>query len=156
MQNVIDSVEVMDTLNRQIIQELQFDGRLSNAAIARHMNVSEGTVRRRVNQMVKNGTIKIRAMLNPEKMGFNTVAIIGIRGDPDKLDDVARSLSAFPETEYVSLTTGSFDMFIWVALPSSEALGEFLRRKVGIIEGIRSTETFVNLAICKNSFGVLV
>lgn len=146
----------MDILDSQIIHELQLDGRLSNAGIARHMKVSEGTVRRRVNQMVKEGAIRIRAILNPERMGFNTVAIIGIRGDPDKLDDVAKSLSAFEETEYVSLTTGSFDMFIWVALSSSEALGEFLRRKVGVIEGIRSTETFVSLAVCKNGFGVMI
>jgi Lrp/AsnC family transcriptional regulator for asnA, asnC and gidA len=84
------------------------------------------------------------------------VALIGIQADPDKLDDVAEQLATLPETQYVSLTTGSFDLFIWVALPSSEELGNFLRHKVGVINGVRRTETFVNLVMVKKGYGIVV
>ncbi len=146
----------MDELDRKIIQLLQVNGRASNARIARQVGVSEGTVRRRLRRLVQDEIIRVVAVPDPEKMGFNTVALIGIQADPDKQDEVATRLSELPETQYVALTTGSFDIFIWVALPSSEELGNFLRRKVGPTTGVRRTETFVNLAIRKKGYGIVI
>ena len=40
---------MIDDLDNQIIEILSMDGRMSNAAIARNLEVSEGTVRRRLN-----------------------------------------------------------------------------------------------------------
>ena len=146
----------MDEIDKQLIEILQTNGRSSNARIAREVGVSEGTVRRRLRRLVQDEIIRVVAVPDPEKMGFNTVALVGIQADPDKIDDVARMLAQLEETQYVSLTTGSFDIFIWVALPSSEALGEFLRGRVGMTPGIRRTETFVNLAIRKRGYGLMV
>ena len=146
----------MDDLDIRIIQLLQVDGRASNARIARDVGVSEGTVRRRLRRLVQDEIIRVVAVPDPEKMGYGTVALVGIQADPDKIDDVAVALSKFSETQYVALTTGSFDIFMWVALPTSEELGNFLRRKVGITPGIRRTETFVNLAIRKRGYGIIV
>jgi Lrp/AsnC family transcriptional regulator for asnA, asnC and gidA len=146
----------MDDLDIRIIQLLQVDGRASNARIARDVGVSEGTVRRRLRRLVQDAIIRVVAVPDPEKMGYNTVALVGIQADPDKIDDVAVALSKFSETQYVALTTGSFDIFMWVALPTSEELGNFLRRKVGITPGIRRTETFVNLALRKRGYGIIV
>jgi Lrp/AsnC family transcriptional regulator for asnA, asnC and gidA len=146
----------MDDLDRKIIELLQINGRASNARIARDVGVSEGTVRRRLRRLVQDEIIRVVAVPDPEKMGLSTVALIGIQADPDKLDDVAEQLATLPETQYVSLTTGSFDLFIWVALPSSEELGNFLRHKVGVINGVRRTETFVNLVMVKKGYGIVV
>ena len=146
----------MDDLDRKIIELLQINGRASNARIARDVGVSEGTVRRRLRRLVQDEIIRVVAVPDPEKMGLSTVALIGIQADPDKLDDVAERLAALPETQYVSLTTGSFDLFIWVALLSSEELGNFLRHRVGVVTGVRRTETFVNLVIVKKGYGIVV
>lgn len=146
----------MDDLDRKIIELLQINGRASNARIARDVGVSEGTVRRRLRRLVQDEIIRVVAVPDPEKMGLSTVALIGIQADPDKLDEVAERLAALQETQYVSLTTGSFDLFIWVALPSSEELGNFLRHRVGVITGVRRTETFVNLVIVKKGYGIVV
>ena len=146
----------MDDLDRKIIELLQINGRASNARIARDVGVSEGTVRRRLRRLVQDEIIRVVAVPDPEKMGLSTVALIGIQADPDKLDDVAARLADLPETQYVSLTTGSFDLFIWVALLSSEELGNFLRHRVGVINGVRRTETFVNLVIVKKGYGIVV
>ena len=146
----------MDDLDRKIIELLQINGRASNARIARDVGVSEGTVRRRLRRLVQDEIIRVVAVPDPKKMGLSTVALIGIQADPDKLDDVAERLAALPETQYVSLTTGSFDLFIWVALLSSEELGNFLRHRVGVIAGVRRTETFVNLVIVKKGYGIVV
>lgn len=146
----------MDDLDRKLIALLQVNGRASNARIARDVGVSEGTVRRRLRRLIQDEVIRVVAVPDPEKMGLNTVALVGIQADPDKIDAVAEKLAQLPEAHYVSLTTGSYDIFMWVALASSEELGKFLRQKVGVTEGIRRTETFVHLAIAKKGYGIMV
>ncbi len=148
--------EKMDDLDRKIIELLQKDGRASNAQIAREVGVSEGTVRRRLRHLIQSEIIRVAAIPDPEKIGFNTVALVGIQTDPNMVDEVASNLAKLSETQYVSLTTGSFDIFVWAALPSSEELGNFLRNKVGVTPGIRRTETFVNLVIIKKGYGIVV
>ena len=110
-------------------------------------------MRRRLRRLVQDEVVRVVAVPDPEKMGFNTVSLIGVQADPDKQDDVATRLAELPETQYVALTTGSFDIFIWVALASAEELGVFLRNKVGATHGVRRTETFVNLSIKKRWYG---
>ena len=65
--------------------------------------------------------------------------------DRDKISQVANSLSEIDEINWVAVTTGSYDIFAWTTLKSSEALGVFLRTKVGVVDGVRRTETFVKL-----------
>jgi Lrp/AsnC family transcriptional regulator for asnA, asnC and gidA len=146
----------LDDLDRNLIALLQVNGRASNARIARDVGVSEGTVRRRLRRLIQEEVIRVVAVPDPERMGLNTVALVGIQADPDKIEIVAEKLAHLPEAHYVSLTTGSYDIFMWVALSSSEELGKFLRQKVGTTEGIRRTETFVHLAIAKKGYGITV
>ena len=144
----------MDELDRKIIQILQSNGRASNARIARDVGVSEGTVRRRLKTLVQKGSIKIIALPDPEVLGFDTEALVGIQVDPDKIDEVAILLVELKESSWVSVTTGSFDIFCWVTLPSSEELGNFLKAVVGTIPGVRRTETFVSLSVRKRNYGI--
>ena len=144
----------MDELDRKIIQILQENGRASNARIARDVGVSEGTVRRRLQTLLSDGIIKVVALPDPEVLGYNTEALVGIQVDPDKIDEVARQLAALKESSWVSVTTGSFDIFCWVTLPSSEDLGNFLKSEVGTISGVRRTETFVSLMVRKRNYGI--
>ena len=54
----------------------------------------------------------------------------------------------------MAVTTGGFDVFMWVGLESVEQLGDFLSSKVAPVEGNHRTETFVNLAIRKRTYGL--
>lgn len=146
----------MDELDRKVIQILQENGRASNARIARDVGVSEGTVRRRLQTLLQEGIIKVVALPDPEVLGYNTEALVGIQVDPDKIDEVARQLAALDESSWVSVTTGSFDIFCWVTLPTSEDLGNFLKSQVGAIAGVRRTETFVSLTVRKRNYGISI
>ncbi len=146
----------MDELDAKIIAMLQEDGRASNAGIARRVGVSEGTVRRRLKRLVDDSFIQVVAMLNPGKMGFGAEALIGVQVDPEKVDEVSRAVSSLEEVSWVAVTTGSYDIFAWATLESSESLGLFLRTKLGTIPGVRRTETFVSLSVKKRGYGVAV
>ena len=144
----------MDDLDRKITGLLQRNGRASNAYIARQVGVSEGTVRRRLKRLLQEGIIRIVGVPEPEQVGLDTEALVGIQADPDKLDQVASHVAALPQASLVSVVTGAFDVFAWVSLTSSEELGEFLRKRVGTIPGVRHTETFVSLGVRKRSYSV--
>ncbi len=146
----------MDEMDAKIIAMLQEDGRASNASIARSVGVSEGTVRRRLKRLVDENFIQVIAMLNPGKMGFGAEALIGVQADPDKVDEVSRAISQLEEISWVAVTTGTYDIFAWATLESSESLGLFLRTKLGTIPGVRRTETFVSLSVKKRGYGVAV
>lgn len=135
----------LDSLDSQIIEILKKDGRASNARIAREVQVSEGTVRRRLKRLVDDGFIQVMAVPDPKKMGLNSRALVGLQVAPDKIDAAAAALDNLSEVSWVTMTSGQFDIFAWAAVPSPEELGTFLRQKVGSISGVQRTETFVNL-----------
>lgn len=144
----------MDELDRNIISILERNGRASNARIARDVGVSEGTVRRRLKRLINEQIINVIALPDPRKLGYNSEALIGVQVDPDKVDEVATEMANLEHTRWVTVTTGSYDVFAWAALPNAEALGRFLRDSVGVIEGVRRIETFVNLQVVKREFGI--
>ena len=136
----------MDRLDTSIIDILQSDGRASNAGISRRVGVSEGTVRRRLKRLIQDEFIQVVALPDPAKMGLHSEALVGLQVDADRLDMVAGDLSGLKEVTWVAMTTGQYDIFAWVSVESSEALGILLRTKIGAIPGVRRSETFVSLA----------
>ena len=141
--------EPMDALDQAIIGVLQTDGRASNAKIARAIGVSEGTVRRRVRYLIDEAVVQIIAVPNMEKLGYGTTALIGLETSPGKSDIVAESIASLDEAHYVVVATGPYDVFVWTALESAESLGDFLRTRIGVIEGVQKTQTFVTLSTKK-------
>ena len=141
----------MDELDREIIAILQSNGRASNARIARRIGVSEGTVRRRLKKLIADGVIDIVAVVDAARLGYDTEALVGVQVDPDKVMEVAANLGELPESNWVAITTGTYDVFMWVTLQSADQLGAFLREKLGIVSGVRRTETFVRLSLPKKA-----
>ena len=146
----------MDKLDLRIISLLQEDGTSTNAGIARQVGVSEETVRRRLKRLVQDEYIKVVALPDPKKLGYDSEVLIGVQVDADKVDAVSDALAEMDEINWVSVTTGSFDIFAWATLKSSEELSRFLRTKVGVTPGVRRLETFINLAIKKRRYGVAI
>ena len=144
----------MDELDARIIKVLQTDGRASNSHISREVGVSEGTVRRRLHHLVKDDVIKVVAIPNLDQMGNGTAALIGIRTHPASVEAIADTLSDLEEVHYVSITTGAWDIFIWMRAQSTEDLGAFLRNQIAVIPGVMQTETFINLSIKKRNYGM--
>jgi Lrp/AsnC family transcriptional regulator, regulator for asnA, asnC and gidA len=145
----------VDELDRQIIRLLQVDGRIATADIARQIHVSEATVRRRLRSLLRDDLVKIMAVPNVEKLGYTTTALIGVQTVPGRSDEVGEAISRLEEASYVATTTGSYDLFIWAGFASTEGLSDFLRSKLGVIEGVQRVETFVNLAIKKRTSGLI-
>ncbi len=107
-------------------------------------------------RLSQEDVVKVMAVPNVEKLGYATPSLIGLQTAPGKSDSVAEAIAKLDEAHYVAITTGAYDVFIWAGLESAESLGTFLRTKIGVIEGVQRTETFVNLAIKKRTYGLVL
>lgn len=149
---VIKPGEALDNIDRQIISELQKDGRMAFSQIAGRLNVSPGMIRQRYNRLVELGFLKVVAITNPLRMGFKTMAMIGIRVDGSKLLEVAGKVAGLDEVIYMIIVSGRFDMFAEVVCRDHEDLLRFLTEKLSTIDGVRESESFMHLKIFKEVY----
>jgi len=66
----------LDKLNESIVDLLQIDGRMPYAEIAAKLDVSEGTIRNRVNGMKSSGALRIVAIADPVHVKYETDAML--------------------------------------------------------------------------------
>jgi Lrp/AsnC family transcriptional regulator for asnA, asnC and gidA len=141
---------VLDDISKQIIEQLQEDGRRSYAAIGKAVGLSEAAVRQRVQRLHDTGVMQIVAVTDPLTLGFRRQAMIGLKCDGD-LQHVARQLAALEEIDYVVITAGSFDLLLEVVCEDDDHLLEILSQ-VRRVPSVTSTETFVYLKLCKQTY----
>jgi Lrp/AsnC family transcriptional regulator for asnA, asnC and gidA len=146
-----DRTPVLDSVAKNIIEQLQQDGRRSYAAIAKVVGLSEAAVRQRVQRLVDTGVMQIVAVTDPLQLGFEREALIGIKVQGD-VNAVADALAEVPEVDYVVLTAGSFDLIIEVVCENDAHLLELLSSRIRKIDGVAGTETFVYLKLRKQLY----
>jgi len=146
----VDSRIILDDLSKQIIEQLQQDGRRSYAAIGKAVGLSEAAVRQRVQRLIDAGAMQIVAVTDPMSLGFPRQTMVGIRCGGD-LERVAGHLAGLEEIDYVVITAGSFDILIEVVCEDDDHLLDILSR-IRAIPSVTATETFVYLKLCKQTY----
>lgn len=154
MENVIGKPQPsdLDETDARIIEALQADGRVAFAQIAEQLNVSPGMIRQRYNRLVEQGFLRVVAITNPLRMGFKTMAMIGIRAEGSKLLEVADKVSKLDEVIYIVVASGRFDIFAEVVCRDHEHLLQFITEKLSTIDGVRESESFLHLKIVKEIY----
>jgi Lrp/AsnC family transcriptional regulator, regulator for asnA, asnC and gidA len=140
----------LDHVSKQIVEQLQQDGRRSYAAIGKAVGLSEAAVRQRVQRLIECGAMQIVAVTDPMMLGFRRQAMIGLRCNGD-LERVADQLACLDEIDYVVITAGSFDLLIEVVCEDDDQLLEILSR-VRSIPTVTTTETLVYLRLRKQTY----
>jgi Lrp/AsnC family transcriptional regulator for asnA, asnC and gidA len=144
--------EGVSELDKRIIEHLQQDGRRPFTQIATDLGVSEAAVRARTNRLIEKGILQIVGVTDPLKVGFQQWAMIGVKCEADRLIEVAEEIAAFPETDYVVVTAGTYDILVECVAEDNEALLQFLAERLRKIKGVRETETFVYLRLMKQTY----
>jgi Lrp/AsnC family transcriptional regulator for asnA, asnC and gidA len=140
----------LDETDRAIIEHLQHDGRIPYTRVAAAVGLSEAAVRQRVQRMVDSGTLQIVGVTNPLSLGLRRMAMIGVR-TAGPTDDIAKTLQAMPDIDYLVITAGSFDLMCEVVVGDDGQLLDLTNRIRGV-DGVVSTETFIYLDLVKQTF----
>jgi Lrp/AsnC family transcriptional regulator, regulator for asnA, asnC and gidA len=144
-------VPQLDQSNRRIIEILQRDGRRSFTAIAREVGISEAAVRARVQRLTREGVVSVVAVTDPLRLGFEVMALLGVQANSD-LSRVADEVSEWQETSYVVIAAGAYDLLVEVVCEDNQHLLRVVER-LRAVEGVKSTETFMYLALHKMTYG---
>lgn len=145
-------MSTIDATDERIIELLTQDAWQSSETLAKQIGVSSATVRRRIKKLVKNGTLRVGAFVDPVKIGQPLAAVVALGVPHDKVDRVAQQLSSRHEVKWVSSTTGRFDILAFLRVGSTDDLATFVQKELPKLDAIRSSETFVCLHIHKGYY----
>ena len=132
----------IDKNNLAIIKHLR-NGRKSYKKIAQDLNLSENTVRTRVQKLIDEGVLDISGMVNPESIDGHRVVMVGVKLKSMDLVNKGEEFSKLRGVVSVSVVTGRFDLILIVLLKSGFGLLEFYTEEVSKITDVQSVETFV-------------
>ena len=143
---------MLDDLDRQIISILQYDGRTPFTSIAKELDTTEGTVRRRVKQLTDSGLMQIVAIVEAHNMGFDEAAMIGISVQANLVSSVVDEIAKLPEVSYLFQAAGEYDLIAEVYCRDRDHFVSFLNDQLHQIKGVQHTQSFMMLKMHKLSY----
>lgn len=143
----------MDELDLAILASLQTNGRRPFTDIAQKLEVSEGTVRNRVARLLEDKVLHIVGLVDPNSLGFNAPAIIGVSIVEGDIEKIASEIAQFHEVSYLIMVSGEFDLIVEVLCKDREHLADFLNQSLRRVEGVGKTQTFMTLRTFKMAYG---
>lgn len=136
----------IDEADRRILRALQRDGRITNAALAREVHLSEAACFERVKRLRDQGVIMgFTALLDPKKVDRALLVFIEIKIDrttPEAFDAFARAVRRAPEVIECHMVAGGFDYLVKARVRNMEDYREFLGNTLTSLPGIRETHTY--------------
>ncbi|WP_423184990.1 Lrp/AsnC family transcriptional regulator [Arthrobacter sp. NyZ413] len=131
----------LDDVDLAVIDELQQNGRVSYAEVARRIGVTEKTVRRRVLQLIENRFITITAVTDPASLGFDFMALALVSTDGSRSPvELAAELASLSEADYVTVTTGPFAVQVELMGVSAAEIYDTVDTKIRPVDGVASVE----------------
>lgn len=144
---------MIDDIDRQLLNYLQTEARITNAELARRVGMVPSGVLERVKKLEERGLLRgYEARVDARQLGYGLVAFTFVKSD-DPVGGVASAqvLAAIPEVQEVHHIAGEDCYLIKIRTSDVEALGKLLREKIGVIPSIRSTRTTIVMETLKET-----
>ncbi|MFQ6051436.1 MAG: winged helix-turn-helix transcriptional regulator [Candidatus Hydrothermarchaeota archaeon] len=128
---------MVDQKDMKIIEILRENSRKSFTEIAEELGVSESTIRKRVKALEDEGIIKkYTIIVDPAKIGYRTVALVGLDVEPSHFLEAAEKMTEFEEVKCVSTSTGDHMIMTEIWVKDGKELTKLISEKIGKIEGV--------------------
>lgn len=146
----------MDELDKKILNLLNKNARKSYRQMAKELKVSMSTVSNRVKNLENEGVIKgYIPVLDPQKVGYDLLVMVGVRISRGKLLEVQNKISEHTGVFGVYDITGEWDSIVFVRFRNREELNTFIKWTLNL-EYIERTYTQVVLNVVKEEVRVKV
>ena len=130
----------------KLIQELTKDGSISVPNLSKKLGINASVLYSRIKRLVKKKLIKkFTIEIDDALLGIGVKALVGVNRDPKLKDSIHKQLMETSEVVSISEVTGRFDMIVRVNAENLESLHTAVIEKIGKVDGIQNTETFVEL-----------
>jgi len=140
----------MDRKDKIILELLSENARLPYSEIAKKLGISETAVRKRVRKLEEKGVIEGYTLrINPVKLGYKSIAHVGIDTDPNTFLGVACKLKEMDAIKCVAITSGGHMIMVDIWAKDSEELTKILE-EIKKIEGVKKVNPSVILEMLKS------
>lgn len=136
----------LDELDMKLLYELSKDGSISVPNLSKKLGINASVLYSRIKRLMKKKLIKkFTIEIDETLLGIGVKATVGINRDPKLKESIHKQLMETSEVVSISEITGRFDILVRVFADNLEALHSVVIEKIGKIDGIQNTETFVEL-----------
>ena len=134
----------IDEIDQKIVDVLIEDGRASAAAIARTIGgISERVVRYRMERLLREGVVKIGAIVNPVALGYAVMADVFLEVESGGIEEVSRQVMAYDCVTYLAFSIGESDVSVQIVGKDNEQIYTFVTDVLGRLPKVRRTVTSI-------------
>jgi len=146
LQIISKSLQQFDQLDLKLLYELTKDGSISVPNLSNKLGINSSVLYSRIKRLVKKKLIKkFTIVVDDSLLGIEVKAMVGINRDPKRKETIHKALMETSEIASISEVTGRFDIMVRIFAETLETLHTVVIEKIGKIDGIQNTETFVEL-----------
>lgn len=143
----------LEPLERDLIEELRRDGRVSFKTLAEKYGVSSATITRKVDHLIQDKYIRIVAIPNHTKLLNSTaVAYLLLSVTPSKITAVQEKLSTYPSVHTVLTMINRYNILCVIVQPSRTSLEYFISNTIMQLDGIYDTELMYRADLKKRTY----
>lgn len=139
----------IDELDKQLIDILALDARVSNRKIATDLGVTEGTVRGRIRRLQKEKLIAFTAITSFELANNTRMAIIGIQADVGEVREIADQVAKISSINAVMVTMGRFNIMAFCLFSELDSLHQISSDQILAMAGVHHVETSIAVRTIK-------
>ena len=137
----------MDRTDRQILMVLQAEGRISNVALAKKVNLTPTPCLERVRRLERGGYIRgYTALLDPKMVDAGLLVFVEIsllRNSPDAFNDFRREAGKLTGILECHLVSGNFDYLIKARVKDMDEYRQLLGEKILPLPGVSDSRSYV-------------
>lgn len=149
----------MDQIDRDILRELQRDGRLSNQELAQRVGLTPSPCMRRVRQLEQDGVIQgYRAVVNPEAVGrsFEVLVSVEVRREREAVEAFEAALQEIPDVIEAYRLFGSPGCLLRIAVEDLKAYERLWIERLTTLAGVTEVNSQIIMKRVKEPAGLPV
>ena len=143
----------IDDIDQNIINYLIKDGRGTCVDLGKALSISTSSASKRVDRLLKEDVIRIKAQIEPTKVGYPVNAIIFMRVDHNRIDEIIGNFTTINEIVTIMTLMNGHDIYIDMLANDLDSLYEFIEKKMTHQAGIMNFETLIGGKILKRYYG---
>jgi DNA-binding Lrp family transcriptional regulator len=148
----------LDHLDYSLLRALQENARLSNAELARRVDLSATGLQKRLRRLEEAGVIThYVALVDPEALGYDMLCFVQVtlqRHEPDAVENFRREVQAMPEVLECHHLTGEFDYLLKIIVRNRKHLERFILETLTPVRGMDKIRTSLVLSEIKAASAV--
>ena len=148
----------LDRTDRKILQCLQENGRISNVALARKVNLTTTPCLERVKRLERDGYISAyTARLNPQLLDAGLLVFVEInllRTSPGAFREFRCKATQLPELLECHLVSGNFDYLLKARVKDMQDYRNLLGEKILALPGVSDSRSYVVMEEVKETSSI--